>query len=123
MNKPCLYKQNPFASSLPLLWMLLPQAIPQTEQEKKLPPSSAPVLLVGVSTSLFRAEEAQMPGVFGSWSRYVVPAPPCCERSPGEPHEKQLPRTLPGEVRASGLPDTLLPLVHNGSTFVLTELG
>lgn len=100
-----------------------PGNFPNTEQEKKLPPSSAPVLLVGVSTSVLRAEKSQMPGMFGFWSRYVAPTPLCCEWSPGEPHGKQLPRTLPWEVRASGLPGTLLPLVHNGSTFVLTELG
>lgn len=68
MSKPCLYKQNPSVSSLPLLRMLLPQAIPQTpDQEKKLPHSSAPVLLVGVSTSLFRCLVCLDPGA-GMWS-------------------------------------------------------
>lgn len=120
MSKPC---HHLFIFSASLKDGAAPSNSPNAEQEKRLPPRSAAVLLVGVFISLLRAEKAQMPGVFRSWSRCVVHTPPCCERSPGEPHGKQLPRTLPWEVRASGLPGTLLPLVYNGSTFVLTELG
>lgn len=40
----------------------------------------------------------------------MVLAPPCCERSPGEPGGKQLPSTVPQGAGASSLPVALPPL-------------
>lgn len=87
MGKPCPYKQSSSASSLHLMQVVLPQAIPKLESrgENCCPAQHLlPQFCLLVCPPTFPVQRRLKCQVcFEFWSSYMVFIPPCCEWSPG----------------------------------------